>query len=192
VAYRDDLEAARARVEQLEAELQLANERMRGERDALERRIAGLEGALRAARTESAPARVWGIALAGAASVSLLFALAFALLTRRSEAGGWEMANLAIASGLLVPAWAWGRAGRTGAWLVGLTFKLLVLVVWGWGWWSPSRSDIRHIGSSLGPLDAEFYFLWWAPVFVFLTVIVEGVGVRWSMTRATTSSSAAP
>jgi hypothetical protein len=181
VAYRDDLDAAKARAEQLEAELQSANQRMRSERDALKRRITRLEAVLRVARVESAPTRVWGIALAAPASVSLLFALALALVTRRPETGAWEMANLSIASGLLIPGWAWGRAGRTGAWLVGLGFKLLVLVKWGWGWWSPIQSEIRQMDSSLGIWDADFYFFWCAPAFVLVTVLVEGVGVKRSM-----------
>src|SRR5262249_53661170 len=106
------------------------------------------------------------------------YGLAFLIVTKGSEAGAWEMANLGIAAGVVVPSWSWGRAGLLWPWLLGLAFKVAVLARWGWGWWSPIRSRLHVVSSTLGIWGAPFYFFWWAPVFVCVVTLIEALLIK--------------
>ena len=181
MAYRDELEAAqqqaanlREQVDELEEQLQ-SDSRVAELEEQMELLEADLIAAAAPPRRRVIELTSWG----PAAPIAALWGLAlFFAVTQPNEAGAWEIMNVSVAIGVVGTAWSWGRA--ESLWLlVGATvLKLIVLGSWTTGWWAWSASAVKTVESSLGLFDADFYFFWGAPPFVFAVALVEGWLIR--------------
>lgn len=186
MAYRDDLEAATLKIEQLEQKVEeleagvttavIVTSLKQRNRD-LERLVAEL----RKEHIAHAPLLLGVIPVA----VLITFWLAsLYLVVGESEKGAWELMNVTVAVGVVCTAWSWGRVHRLGAWLGVAALKVVALLLWGSDWWSLCQDGVIETESSLGIWDAAFYFYWGAPMVLGAVVIAEAVALYHLHTRA--------
>jgi hypothetical protein len=147
MAYRSELEAARARV------------------TALEERVRELEAPGRARR-----ARVW-VAWAPAAGCALLTGVAFGLAMSDVDEPAWVMANVSAVAGIFASLASWGHAGRAAlGWALALLKAALPVAV-GWGWWSIRYAEVHRPFAAGRSTD----FFWYVPSLLVLALVLEGV-----------------
>jgi hypothetical protein len=178
MTFRDDLDAAAAHIAALEE--QVADLRARTGIAKLEARCGALAAALEAEASTRGARLVacYGAPLLAAA----VWAAGFAYVVGASEAGAWELFQLATAIGVAGTAFGWGRARATIVGAAVIAAKLAVLVAWGWGWWTPWESLLRQAVASPALRPEVFYFFWVAPLLTICVACGEGL-VVWQLLR---------
>lgn len=172
MAYRDDLEAARHQIDQLEGRVREA--RLAGEQreQQLRSRIDELEAELGRSRHMSR-AQLWLVCWMPTAVTATLYVAAVGSAMTDHDDAAWALAQLAIIAGMFSTAWSWGRRGN-GAPLAGfVALKIAIPTAWGWGWWHPLYSGLPH--ASYG---TPLYFFWCAPLVILAIVVAEGFLIR--------------
>ena len=178
--YRDDLHAARQRIEELEEQV-AAHEEAAAQPDAramlAEGRILALQGQVERLQEGPSTAERLAVAIMPIAAVLLPFALACALVAFGRPAEAWALANVAVGLGVFNgSAWSWGRAGLLWPWALIVVAKLALLGFWASGWWWPAYDSLNLAAeSAFTTASASTVFFWGAPPLLALLGLFEGL-----------------
>lgn len=184
-SYRDDLQAARLRIQELEGQVSQWQDAS-SDNPVVESLRCDLSRAQRdLASSRPTSSRALTATLVPPGLVALSYGGSVLLAMSDKDEVGWWATNLSLALGLAAPLWSWGFARRSWPAVLALALKLLVLWSWAGDWWAPGYSQVnRKVDSVFGAFDASLYFFWLAPGFVLVAAIAESLLGVWLMSRA--------
>jgi hypothetical protein len=181
VGYRDELEAAKTRIAQLERQLEAARDRTA--RDArvreLEAKVAGLERRLAELTAAPSGLEAWMRYFSGPLAGAALYGLAFALVVSDADGAAWGACNAALLAMVFVLLLTGApRAPSPWPWLASSLVTLAIPIVWGWGWWEPGYDELSRFARR-----RSFVFFWYAPIVGAAWTLVIGLVLRVGETR---------